>query len=1429
MEAMPENIPMLMRTPARVRTAEINAEFQIENIYNLENYIFITGWSSALFNATVEGKPVKAVFDSSTNAAAAKIRFVLICETNLPLNMTFDFSGKKIKIKIPDIPIPLFNETSFPLLPDSFLDILNSLEIFSIAWHKMLIFGFRKNALPQLPNSNSVLNTAYALVQNMESSEASISIDNISNGILYGRLSGLNDNWSLFFNDMQLMTSNSSYSGDTPFSIKVASQKIGQWGVLSLVNNRTKKISAFRFIVRPVVFSDFILHLETLDKTISGWSINKSSPDSIYELEILIDGLPYSKIKNDKFRKDIYKNGISKGSGGFDFINPFLMLPAGSYELNFKFPDESLSQKIAAESTCVAINPVWNIDKLLNQVSIIIPVYNASSELADCLYHLFKYTQKYCRIIIIDDNSTEEKVSQILEEAAKRPQITIVRNSKNLGFSGSINKGIIEAGNDDVIILNSDTRVTPHWLEGILIAASSGNKIATVTPLSNNAGAFSAPEAGYKLPPGVMEETFARSFRRNSLALYPKVPTGNAFCMFINRQCINEIGLFDAQAFPRGYGEENDFCMRALRRGWSHIIDDTTYIFHERGRSFGNERKMLMEQGRQIINSRYPEYTEAIRIFSTSEKLKLARYCARKAAQAVKEDVNPSIIIISPTLSDTLRTQIKILFNEEENNKDCYFAEPGTYGISLFKWKKGTLIPMKYSPYSSPPGMERDEEICAISARLILSLDADEICLPETGILPESFTSLVKKLGRKLTILHEKKLRAFYWPDYKTTNPYQQLLYKGLEDLFDFRQAEMHEAAQYAESGYPVVYHLHWIAPILGTGISRAETESRIKDWLADARRFIKAGGSLIWTIHNSLSHEAPYPDLENQLRAEIATLASAIHVHSPKVPELLADSCPLPKEKLCIGAHGTFSEAYPKGPGLQAAREKLGIEPSKRVLLFLGQIRPYKGIMELVTTFKKLPPEIAATSVLIIAGQPVNLTPDELSQMKADNILLDLRRIPDSELGIYCDAADFMVLPYKNILTSGAAFLALGFNLPVLAPEIGILPEIILNNKNGFTWKPDIKEGLFATLVNALSMKSDDIKKLRMNSLTFPGADSWRSARLVIGRALATGLNAKFEFLEIGGEKCQILVRTPSDFKHERTGVIILHYNNLEDTIKSAACIRGKGSLYLVSNDEDIEAFIRLCQIFPEAIVIQSPANLGYAAGNNLALKKIMESGHDYILLMNPDVVPEDNFIKKMESALDKDEDVEIASPAILFGDRPDIVWYCGGLIDLENGFMASHLHIGESVSTLPAESFDVDYCTGAALFFRSSLLKKAGFLPEEYFLYFEETDWCLKVRKMGGLCRIYPDIRALHYKRSENAGLPTDTFLYYYSRNIFWITKKYYPDLLDKTEKNYRKKADLWLERIRNNSPERLEKAAEAIENGIKAGLTTEPLTQG
>lgn len=299
-------------------------------------------------------------------------------------------------------------------------------------------------------------------------------------------------------------------------------------------------------------------------------------------------------------------------------------------------------------------------------MTIIVPIYNAPDDLSVCIERLLAHTPGSASILLIDDCSPDARVKEVLARHRDNTRIRILANETNMGFTRTVNRGIVEAGDDDVVLLNSDARVTPGWLDGMLAAAANSPRTATVTAMSDRAGAFSAPRIGNEnpLPAGVDEIAYARAFRRESVRVYPRVPTGNGFCMWISRLCIEEIGPLDAQAFPRGYGEENDFCMRAGRAGWIHVIDDSTYVFHDRSKSFGDSKTELLAAGRAVVDARYPEYKHAIRVFRESPEIAIARNRAHVALTVASTSTValPRVLyVISTTTGGTPQTNADLM------------------------------------------------------------------------------------------------------------------------------------------------------------------------------------------------------------------------------------------------------------------------------------------------------------------------------------------------------------------------------------------------------------------------------------------------------------------------------------------------------------------------------------------------------------------------------------------------------------------------------------------------------------------------------------------------------------------------------------------------------------------------------------------------
>lgn len=249
-------------------------------------------------------------------------------------------------------------------------------------------------------------------------------------------------------------------------------------------------------------------------------------------------------------------------------------------------------------------------------VSVIIPVYNAFSEAALCLESVLQHSPRDVRVVVIDDCSPQGDFAKYLSpELRSDSRVSLVRNEVNLGFVGACNHGMLElSGKDDVILLNSDTEVTARWVEKLAAAAYDRPKVATVTPLTNNGTICSFPRfcQDNALIPGYSLDEFAALVESVSAREYPELPSCVGFCTYIRREVIDRLKGFDAEAFGKGYGEENDFSCRAQALGYVDLLDDATFIYHKGNMSFREARSELTERNSEILRKRHPLYFDNV-------------------------------------------------------------------------------------------------------------------------------------------------------------------------------------------------------------------------------------------------------------------------------------------------------------------------------------------------------------------------------------------------------------------------------------------------------------------------------------------------------------------------------------------------------------------------------------------------------------------------------------------------------------------------------------------------------------------------------------------------------------------------------------------------------------------------------------------------
>jgi GT2 family glycosyltransferase/glycosyltransferase involved in cell wall biosynthesis len=261
------------------------------------------------------------------------------------------------------------------------------------------------------------------------------------------------------------------------------------------------------------------------------------------------------------------------------------------------------------------------------EVDVIVPVYRGYDDTLACLASvLTSRNSKPYELIVIDDCSPEPDVSNALDQIAALGLITLLRNEQNQGFVGTVNRGMSLHADRDVVLLNSDAMVFNDWLDRICAHAANG-KISSVTPFTNNGTICSYPifcrdnNTELEIPYDTLDRLVASINRGKAV----EVPTGVGFCMFISRAALKDVGLFDQETFGKGYGEENDFCMRARKRGWRDVHALDVFVFHSGETSFAQSASESKKKGLAALQAKHPEYDGIVREHLAADPARSAR------------------------------------------------------------------------------------------------------------------------------------------------------------------------------------------------------------------------------------------------------------------------------------------------------------------------------------------------------------------------------------------------------------------------------------------------------------------------------------------------------------------------------------------------------------------------------------------------------------------------------------------------------------------------------------------------------------------------------------------------------------------------------------------------------------------------------------
>jgi glycosyltransferase involved in cell wall biosynthesis len=310
---------------------------------------------------------------------------------------------------------------------------------------------------------------------------------------------------------------------------------------------------------------------------------------------------------------------------------------------------------------------------------------------------------------------------------------------------------------------------------------------------------------------------------------------------------------------------------------------------------------------------------------------------------------------------------------------------------------------------------------------------------------------------------------------YSRNNPYQRELTVALEKygvdvtLCNFSVLPLLRAVWVC--GKPDILHLHWTDGFI---VARNWPKTILKTlrFLIELLVVKALGVKVVWTVHNLSNHEKIKSSYESFVNRLLIHLYDQVIVHCSSSQKVVIRTFRLTdrlNDRVHVIPHGHYLDSYENRITRQDARVSLDYKEDTVLFLFFGNIRPYKGLFELIDAFHMIENPKAE---LLIVGKPLNdiIKEDLLNRCQADNrIRTCLQYVLENEIQIYMNAADVVIFPYTDILTSGTVLLAMSFGKAIVVPNIGCIPET-LDIQGGFLYDPNDVNGLSRALKNVLS-----------------------------------------------------------------------------------------------------------------------------------------------------------------------------------------------------------------------------------------------------------------------------------------------------------------------------------------------------------------------
>lgn len=648
-------------------------------------------------------------------------------------------------------------------------------------------------------------------------------------------------------------------------------------------------------------------------------------------------------------------------------------------------------------------------------LSIIVPVYNSGQYLEQCLNSIANQFFRGYELIVVNDGSNDNSASIISQFAENDPRIKVIENQIPSGNPGKPRNQALDVAKGAYIgFVDSDDWIEPDFYDRLMEKARvDAADIVFSGGFINQKRDFRAEYREYSISGMGNPESPLYKYHE-SFMIWDKVFSSNLINTF-NIRLGETKAAVDVPFILKAYylAHNISFCHDLLGYNYRRESDSSVTVNYRKSSDCNFEIKAfdaVSDWGKNIGLTK--QYKDVIAF----RKVRSYTY---------------TLGVIGPARFDDFHKKVKESFKKIDRSI-----------VSKFAVATGKTQTIK-----------RFDTVLKESAQAYKSKYRPDITGNKTGVEKQRLLPLTELQSFHL---EAEKKGILFFPDWSKRNPYQKLLYSSIAKNYGARIKgyEKHfftnELLENSRDQFDYI-HLHWLHTFMD--FSKHDGADPFFEKVKYAKSL---GYKIIYTAHNIISHDSEYKERELAFRQEAVAMFDYILVHGMFAKERVINELGVDEQKVYVVSHGSYEGYYPNYIQQEIARKKFSISANDFVYLFFGNIKGYKGVDALLEAYANIRSRHSNTK-LIIAGRIFEEQAGEMIKNYAEKdptIIFRPGFIEEEEAQYFFNAANIVVLPYKRILTSGAAILSFSFHKPVIAPKSGLLPEIVEEGVQGFLFQ---------------------------------------------------------------------------------------------------------------------------------------------------------------------------------------------------------------------------------------------------------------------------------------------------------------------------------------------------------------------------------------